>query len=73
MLKCTEGENVLSPENILGTQYISSCSRWFVYLSNKETKAIALAADTITISDKSYKLDDYAQYAKLKNNRHTFF
>ena len=68
MLECSieDGNYSLKPEDILGTQYFPESSQWIVYMNTKEAKVKALSEDSITIKEKTFKLEDYAVKASVK-------
>ena len=74
MLECTieDGNDSLKPEDILGTEYFTESLQWLVYMNTKEAKVNALSEDSITIKEKTFKLEDYAIKASVKRTNKLF-
>ena len=59
-------DNPVSPDEILGTQYLQPQRCWIIYMANEQSKVKLLALSTLTINNKQHDLVDFNQVGVTK-------
>lgn len=69
-VNCTDDELQLNPKDILGVQFMSTDRPyWIVNLSSRQAKAMVLAADSIQLEGKQFKISDFSTTSSNKKQQ----